>query len=61
MGAFDELSAGAGQVTIWCGDMMVTTPGADPVPGELGVATTPDSPAYTAWLLAETDASGPAT
>jgi len=39
--AFDELVAGTQQQTIWCGDMLVTAPGADPGPGDLGVATTP--------------------
>jgi hypothetical protein len=39
--AFDELAEGAHDPTIWCGDVMVTAPGAEPVDGDLGVATTP--------------------
>jgi hypothetical protein len=39
--AFDELSPGAQHPTTWCGDVMVTAPGADPLGGDLGVATTP--------------------
>jgi hypothetical protein len=38
--AFDELSVGAHE-SVWCGDMLVTTPDGDAAPGDLGAATTP--------------------
>lgn len=39
--AFEELAKGSQDRSIWCGDVMVTTPGADPAGGDLGLATTP--------------------
>jgi hypothetical protein len=39
--AFDEVSEGSHDPSVWCGDVMVTAPGAERVDGDLGVATTP--------------------
>lgn len=38
--ALAELAAGARQ-PVWCGDVLVTTPGGEAAPGHLGTATTP--------------------
>lgn len=39
--AFEELSVGAGRATVWCGDVMITTPDGEATAGDLGAATTP--------------------